>query len=156
MSKRVFWVTVLSMIMMVMGTTCLNAQDATPTTSTQKAAIKIDEIIKDEAIKGKVANLESPQQYKVLVYVHTDKWYIHPYAGSEEGKSWAAIKENGEWTLPTVKRDVKANKIAALVVELAVAEDAPPILENVEEIKNHVMIIYTKDEMKEKDWYGKL
>jgi hypothetical protein len=47
----------------------LKAQEVTVT-------IKIDEIEQDEYIRGKVANFDSPQKYKVLVYVHTDKWYI--------------------------------------------------------------------------------
>jgi hypothetical protein len=62
-------------------------------------AIQVDEIQADQQIKG------------------TDRWYIHPYAGQGEGMSWAAIGDDGTWTLKTVRRAFKADKMAALVVE---------------------------------------
>jgi hypothetical protein len=60
--------------------------------------------------KGTETNL------KVIVYVHTDIWYIHPFAGGGEGDSWAAVKSDGTWSIPTVKRRFSADKVAALVV----------------------------------------
>ena len=149
--------TMLSFIMVTVGmqliiAASLGAQDAPK----QKPIIKIDEIVEDEYINGKVANLDSPENYKVLIYVHTDKWYIHPYADQDEDGSWAGISEDGAWSIPTVKRKAKANKIAALVVDPSVAEDAPSQLGNLGKIKKHAIIVYTKKEMKEKGWYGKL
>lgn len=157
MKKCLFFVTRLSVLLTIIGLQSffvvpLKAQDTTK----QKVTIKIDEIEQDEYIRGKVANFDSPQKYKVLVYVHTDKWYIHPYAGQDEGSSWAAIKEDSNWSIPTVKRQFKANRVAALVVDPSVAENAPNDLENVEKIKNHAVIIYTIEDMKTKGWYGKL
>ncbi len=157
MKKSFFFVVRLSVLLIIIGLQSffvgpLKAQETTK----QKVTIKIDEIEQDEYIRGKVANFDSPPKYKVLVYVHTDKWYIHPYAGQDEGSSWAAIKEDGNWTIPTVKRKFKANRIAALVVDPSVAENAPNDLENIEKIKNHVVIIYTIEDMKTKGWYGKL
>ncbi len=156
MSKRCF----IKMVLLVtIGLILINiipfsiyAQNVTE----QKACIKIEEIVQDEYIKGKVTNLKDPQRYKVLIYVHTDKWYIHPYAGQDEGMSWAAIRKDGSWSIPTVKRQFKANKIAALIVDPSVAEDAPSPLDNIETINYHAIIVYTKEEMKRKEWYGKL
>jgi hypothetical protein len=80
-------------------------------------AIQVDEIQADQQIKGTVTGVRPPERYKVVVYVHTDRWYIHPYAGQGEGMSWAAIGDDGTWTLKTVRRAFKADKMAALVVE---------------------------------------
>jgi hypothetical protein len=55
--------------------------------------------------------------YKVVVYVHTDRWYVHPYAGQGQGLSWADIEEGGRWSIPTVQRRFKANAVAALLVK---------------------------------------
>lgn len=158
MKERLFFAARLSILLTIIVSLSffvvpLKAQD---NTTKQKVTIKIDEIEQDEYIKGKVANFDSPQKYKVLVYVHTDKWYIHPYAGQDEGSSWAAIKEDGNWSIPTIKRQFKANRVAALVVDPVVAENAPSDLENIEKIKNHAVIVYTIEDMKMKGWYGKL
>ena len=130
----------------------VNAQD----NKVKQKLIKIDQIEEDEYIKGKVTNIDNPEKYKVLVYVHTDKWYIHPYAGQDEGSSWAGIKKDGSWSLSTVKREAKANKIAALIVNVSVAEDAPSSVENIEKIKNNAIVIYTREDMRNKGWYGKI
>jgi hypothetical protein len=82
--------------------------------------------------------------------------HIHPYAGQDEGSSWAAIKEDGNWSIPTIKRQFKANRVAALVVDPTVAENAPSDLENIEKITNHAVIVYTIEDMRTNDWYGKL
>ncbi len=129
-------------------------------TAKQKAVVKIEKIEKNGYIKGKVANLNTPQQYKVLIYVHTDQWYIHPYAGKGEGGSWASIEKDGSWSIPTVKHEPKANKVAALVVDSSIAKGASSELDNLEKIKKqaHAHIVYTEEEMQAKDkgWYGKL
>ena len=122
----------------------------------QGPAIIINEIETNKHIKGRVSGLTNPQNYKVIVYVHTDKWYIHPFAGSDEGSSWAAIDKNGNWSIPTKKREHNANSIAALVVDLDVAKKAPDKLDNIERITKHAIIIYTREQMGEKNWHGRL
>jgi hypothetical protein len=81
-------------------------------------AISIDEIIKNRFIRGQVFGIDPSQyeQLKVIVYVYTDKWYIHPYASGGEGKSYAKIREDGSWKIGTVKREFPADQVAALVV----------------------------------------
>lgn len=139
-------------VLIVFSKNSINAQE----NKTIQGLIRINSIAEDEFIKGKVTNIDNPEKYKILIYVHTDKWYIHPFAGQDEGKSWAAIKKDGSWSIQTVKRDFNANKIAALVVDSSTAEDAPGTLENIAKIKNSALIIYSREEMKEKKWYGKL
>ena len=70
------------------------------------------------SISGKVTGLkpEDVDKYKVLIYVLTDKWYIHPYAEDRKGRGYAGIKADGRWTLPTVNRGHHPFKLAILVV----------------------------------------
>lgn len=82
------------------------------------AKVTIDKIEENNIISGHVEGLDrnTAKGYHVVVYVHTDIWYIHPYAGSDEGKSWSSISDDGSWSVETVKRDFPADEIAALVV----------------------------------------
>jgi hypothetical protein len=83
---------------------------------TQPGQISITNIAKDQFINGTVTGLANPQKYCVVVYVHTDVWYIHPFAGQGDGKSYAKIDTKGNWQIETVRRDFKADKIGALVL----------------------------------------
>lgn len=69
-------------------------------------------------ITGKVIGLTDAvrKSHNIVVYVKTDKWYIHPYASGGDGKSWASIASDGSWQIRTVKREFPASSIAALVV----------------------------------------
>ncbi len=83
------------------------------------ASISIDSITANDQIAGVVRGVQPAElaELKVIVYVHTDQWYVHPYAGQGEGKSWAAVAPNGTWRLGTVKREFAADQIAALLVK---------------------------------------
>ena len=87
-------------------------------TSDQISSITIDQIEANRRIVGYVQGLPpgSHDKYKVIVYVHTDGWYIHPYAGQGEGLSWAPIHPDGSWEITTVQREFKADQVGALVV----------------------------------------
>ncbi|MCG8455657.1 MAG: carboxypeptidase-like regulatory domain-containing protein [Holophagales bacterium] len=56
------------------------------------------------------------QALKVLVYVLTDSWYIHPEATNEPDRSFALVDEAGRWQLATIRRQHQATKLAVLVV----------------------------------------
>ena len=101
--------------LIVVGFLCLTA---TPEASAQEVEISIESIKSDEAISGRVRDLEAEKtpNHRVVVYVHTDIWYIHPYAGQGEGLSWAAIRPDGKRVIETVRRQFRANKLAAVVV----------------------------------------
>jgi len=45
-------------------------------------------------ISGRVANVAHPEQYKVVVYAHTDKWYVQPEAASPHTE----IQPDGTWS----------------------------------------------------------
>ncbi|HIE24178.1 MAG TPA: hypothetical protein EYP68_08140 [Candidatus Korarchaeota archaeon] len=101
---------------------------------TEHPSITIDKIERNNRIWGHVEgiNRDEYDNYKVLVYVHTDKWYIHPYQGQGEDLSWAKIKDDGTWSIETVKRKFTANAVAALVVKGNHPELTP--IEDLEEI----------------------
>ena len=60
----------------------------------QEVRISIETIERDQFISGRVQGLEAEEipRHRVVVYIHTDMWYIHPFAGQGEGLSWAAIR----------------------------------------------------------------
>ena len=86
--------------------------------SAQDIEISIETIESGQFISGQVQGLEAAEvpRHRVVVYVHTDMWYIHPYAGQGEGLSWASINRDGSWKIETVKRRFPADLVAALVV----------------------------------------
>ncbi|MBU1235520.1 MAG: hypothetical protein KJ634_00535 [Gammaproteobacteria bacterium] len=86
--------------------------------------ITIDKIVAGKQITGHIQGLapQAASKYKVLVYVHTDRWYIHPYAGQGEERTWASVKEDGSWQVQTVQREFRADSVAALLVLRSVPE----------------------------------
>ena len=111
------------------------------TDGNQAIDVTIDKIVANDQITGKVGGLTSAgqQAHKVLVYVKTDEWYIHPYAQGGEGKSWASISDDGTWSIETVLRAVPATSIAALVV--AKDSTAPSKVSNVRAIPHQAIIV---------------
>lgn len=84
------------------------------------------------SISGRVSALkpDDVEKYKILVYILTNKWYIHPYAENVEGRGYASIKSDGTWSLLTVNRGNHPAKLAILVV---VKDFDPPPAVAVEE-----------------------
>ena len=105
--------------------------------------ISIQEIQQDEFIKGTVTGLTAAgiSAYKVVVYVKTDQWYIHPYADSGEGQSWTSVTPEGTWNLPTVLREHPASQVAALLV--ARGAKMPSKTENVQGITHRAIVVRT-------------
>lgn len=102
--------------------------------------VTIDRIAQDDVVEGRVKGLQgSLGAYKVVLYVHTDRWYIHPYAGQGEGDSWAAIKQDGTWQINTVKRRFSADKMAVLVVNAKAT--VPAKTSDVRSIPHRAMVI---------------
>jgi len=122
-------------------------------TLAQQISISITDITANQRICGTVSGL-SPQDYpnyKIIIYVHTDQWYVHPYAGQDEGKSWAAIQQDGKWQIQTVQREFKADKIAALLVKRNYPE--PSKVESLERIQKNAVLV---KELRDTPDYGKL
>lgn len=119
----------------------------------QEISISIDRIVANEVISGYVRGLRSADypKYKVIVYVHTDSWYIHPYAGQGEGLSWASIREDGTWRIQTVQRQFKADRVAALIVRRNYPE--PGKVQNLDMIQHRAIVVRKLVGMPD---YGKL
>jgi hypothetical protein len=45
-------------------------------------------------IAGKVTNLRGPEQYKIVMYAHSDKWYVQP----EAENPYTDIGSDGSWS----------------------------------------------------------
>jgi len=105
---------------------------------TPKTNIDITNIDADNIISGTVTNLPPSLMSAacVVVFVHTDIWYIHPYANQGEGKSFARLDANGSWSLPTVQREFAADKVAALVMKTTdECESVPPRIGNLAKLQ---------------------
>jgi hypothetical protein len=44
-------------------------------------------------IAGQVSGISNPSQYRIVLYSHTDKWYVQP----EIDSPYTDIDENGHW-----------------------------------------------------------
>jgi hypothetical protein len=71
-----------------------------------------------QAIEGKVLGLPEHDYaaYKVVAYVLTNKWYIHPEAVNTPGSGFALLDSQGQWTLHTIWRRYQATHLAFLLV----------------------------------------
>ena len=143
MKKRLILFTIIILTLPFQYTSDSSAQITEP-------GITIEEIIPNRYIAGKVFGITHSQydNYKVIVYVHTDKWYIHPYAIGGDGKSYAKISNGGNWQIVTVKRDFPADNVAVLIVEKTYKP--PAFIEDIYRIK-HVAITIKDTGYKEGD-----
>ena len=95
--------------------------------------IRITRIVPNGQIEGIVGGLTGdPKKYKVLVYVRTDKWYIHPFTHGGEGYSFASVNTDGTWKIKTVKREFAADEVMALLVDAAY--QPPATIDNIDRI----------------------
>lgn len=83
--------------------------------------VTVDEIVKNDHIKGHITGLptEAYEKFKVVFYVKTNRWYVHPYTwyeGQESGYSYSNLNANGEFWVRTVRRDVPSKQLAAVLV----------------------------------------
>ena len=87
----------------------------------KSSEVIIDELVRDSHIKGHVTNLppEAYDKFKVVFYVKTNRWYVHPYLyypGQEPGYSYSLINSNGEFEIKTLRRQVPSKAMAVVVV----------------------------------------
>lgn len=83
--------------------------------------VVVDEIVRDSHIKGHIVGLptEAYQDFKVVFYVKTNRWYVHPYTyyeGQEAGFSYSNLAADGSFEVKTVRRDVPSKQMAVVVV----------------------------------------
>jgi hypothetical protein len=89
---------------------------------TDQLRIVMSEFSSNSRIKGRVEGLDPTKygDYKILVYVLTDKWYIHPYAENKAGSGFAAITSDGTWSIRTTFRGYQSTRIAFLLTKMKV------------------------------------
>lgn len=87
----------------------------------KSTVVNVDEIVKNEHIKGHITGLpqEAYEKFKVVFYVKTNRWYVHPYTfneGQEEGYSYSNLNANGEFWVRTLRREVPSKQLAVVLV----------------------------------------
>lgn len=118
--------------------------------------ITIESITQNQEIRGKVTGLGNRYgDYLVVVYIHTDVWYVHPFAAPGEGSSWASIKPDGSWSIPTVKRRFPANSVAALVVRRS-GHRVESKVWNLKSVPRVAITVLSLRDLRARDFYGKL
>jgi LmbE family N-acetylglucosaminyl deacetylase len=82
-----------------------------------RGAIVFEEFDSGSHLSGRVDGFEAEEfaDLKVVLYVLTNAWYIHPWDSAEEGKGYAAVAEDGSWRIPTVWRRHQARRLALLL-----------------------------------------
>jgi hypothetical protein len=121
--------------------------------------VTIKDIIENTTITGGSSNVPAEPHATacVVVYVHTDVWYIHPYADAGLDKSYALIESNGDWQLATVKRQFPANKIAAIILKNThECESVPARTNDITKIQNRVALHVYDLKGSKRQWYGSL
>lgn len=83
--------------------------------------VTVEEVVKNSHIKGHINGLPvaAYDKFKVVFYVKTDAWYVHPYTyneGQQEGYSYSNLKADGSFWVRTIQRDVPAQKLAVVLV----------------------------------------
>ena len=84
---------------------------------THRGTIVLEEFRSGSHISGRIEGF-APGEYadlRVVLYVLTDKWYIHPWDSAEPGRGYAVVDEHGAWRIDTVWRDHQARRLAALL-----------------------------------------
>ena len=114
---------------------------AQPARAKDASSISIDSIEADVAISGHATGFAPDELAKtrIVVYVLTDQWYIHPFADGGEGKSWASIRPDGTWIIGTVKREFPAKKVAAILVPSGFA--APPRTQSLVSLPTRALVV---------------
>ncbi len=103
-----------------------------------EVTVWVDEIVKNRMIRGAVVGLSEAERttHKIVIYVKIDQWYVHPHAGGREGESFAAIRRDGTWEIPTVARRARAFRLAVLVVKRSAS--MPATVKSLEELEGVV------------------
>ncbi len=80
--------------------------------------VVIDSIVANDKITGHVKGLpqDSYKDFKMVFYVQTNRWYVHPFENSDEGSTFANLNHNGTFSIQTVRRQVPSKKLVAVLV----------------------------------------
>lgn len=85
------------------------------------AQIVIDEVVKNDHISGHVVGLptEALSKFKVVFFVKSNRWYVHPYSTGGAGYQYATLDSTGAFTIPTVLR-TPSKSLAAILFPMQV------------------------------------
>lgn len=86
----------------------------------KNADIKVTQIVKNSHIQGKVTGLAeaSLEDFKMIFYVKTNRWYVHPYQYNENqpsGYSFSDLTTGGNFWIRSVFRIPSKEMVAILV-----------------------------------------
>jgi hypothetical protein len=129
-----------------------------PLAAHAEAAVAITDIRENQRIEGTVNDSNAnPEDHCVVVYVHTDIWYIHPYAAGGRDQSWAPIS-GMKWSIATVKREFTANQVAAVLLKKDRSGDcpAPAKLATLDGIARQVGAPFVKSLSEGDAWFKRL
>lgn len=115
--------------------------------------IGLADIEAGKRVTGFVTGLSDAERatHKVLVYVYTDQWHIHPRAKGGAGKSFSMIGADGKWEVPSVRGKANAVRVGAVVVAL---DYTPP--EKIKQLADIPHASITIRNIKDTPDYGKL
>jgi len=99
--------------------------DPVLTSTRERVSVTMGNFVSGVSISGRVTGLEAKDvgRYKVVLYVLTNRWYIHPIAENMEGTGYAPITTDGSWTMRTVNRSNHPFRLAILVLPM---DHVPP------------------------------
>lgn len=103
----------------------------------EQATIHILEF-SDTYVSGSVSGITNPNDYKIVIYAKDSYgWVKQPHPGDREGFSWAAIRQDGSWSIGLRERfSQKMQFIKSYVVILInKGEYAPDRVKKIESLK---------------------
>lgn len=103
--------------------------------------IVVTRFIPGDIMSGEVLGLSSSVcgHYKVVAYVRTDRWYIHPFAAGGDGKSYSILDSLCSWSITTVKRYPVPKEFAVALVDRDL--ESPVWLFSLEELQYHSIAV---------------
>jgi len=112
--------------------------------------ITITQFVQDDSIGGVVQGLSASEVklFKIIVYVKTNKLYIHPFETGGERETYSSIDSSGNWWVRSEHRKPAPSKIFAFMVKKEYK--APLNVQSIREIayKAYDSIKYSEDAVK--------
>lgn len=114
--------------------------------------IKITEFMEGDSIAGivKKVSADDLKQMKVLIYLQTNKLWIHPYTHGGDHEAFSYIDSNGNWWVKSEHRSPSPSRIYAFLVNREYT--APATAESFREINYaaYDYAPYSEEEIKER------
>jgi LmbE family N-acetylglucosaminyl deacetylase len=129
--RRRLYPIVIAVLALLLGAVVLGRQFTQPLPGeySQRGEVVLWDFESNSHLAGRVVGFspEECRELKVLVYVLTDKWYVHPWDSPEPGKGYAAVDDQCAWRISSVWHGFQAKRLALLVTHAET--QAPPRVE---------------------------